>query len=546
MRTQGISRFQLFLGGHPRIANRLLGFLGPKYLARIGQRMALRAARRAFDSVPFYRSFWEARGFTSDRFNHLTIDDFARLPHTNKQLTEDTPDTDLLYSLADLAADVAMIGQSSGTRRKPTRWPIGWSEFLSTSVAFLPILRNLALPQGARTAIVLAAALEGGDASGNMLYRVFFALKERTGWNVEIVVPGEQSETMHDWLLWLSHHGFTSLMFISFPGTLERFLDYELSLQVEQRIDWDLFTRKHISLGGQLVDRALRQRFRDEMRLDPNSLTGESILYASSDTGQLIAHSTPFTLWLEGYLEQHPELGQALGLTDDCIDKPILELMPPVTMYYENDDDEGVLLTTWKLRPLIRYAIGDRLWLPDRSNILPILKKVAPSWRRDFAKVGGRRSDVSRSTRIGVVLGRADDIVIVNGANITPSMVWHALELADLNTQVRHIKHQSNPARPNVYELFLELTTLSDKATLEQMERDWQPRLLQALLNVPAATDLVAAHRTNPVTFILHIRARGEQEFQADGSRKTTYTLPTQQSADSTSSHDRETSTAST
>ncbi len=529
MRSQKASRFQLFLSGHPGMANRLMGFLGPKRLARIGQRVASQAAYRAYEKVPFYQRLYEKAGVTDDQMRHLPASDFQRLPITKKKMTENVPDADLITKDAPDARSLALIGLSSGTRSKPTHWPTGWKELSLTGAAFRPIFRYLGTPQGAQTAVVMAMAVEGGDASGNMPYRLFYSLKERTGWNMELIATGEQSEVLHDWLCWLADNGFTSLMFASFPGTVERFLDYEQSLPAEQRVNWDAFTRKHIALGGQLVDRSLRQRYYKEMRLDPNSLSSELILYIASDTAQLIARSTPFTLWLERYIEHHPELADALGMTLETQDKPILELMPPMAMYCENDPEEGLLLTTWKIRPLIRYAIGDRLWLPQSENILPILKKATPTWRRDFARAGGHRYDVTRSTRIAVVLGRADAIVIVNGANISPEMVAEALKLAGLADQIHHFKHANNPAQPNVYHVLLELHEAADDATRAQLECDWQAPLLAAMLQVPAATDLVAAHRTNPIELKLHVRSRGTGEFADAQNRKRTYTLSTEQ-----------------
>jgi phenylacetate-coenzyme A ligase PaaK-like adenylate-forming protein len=527
--TGNVSRFQIFLSGHPRLANRLLGFLGPKRVARIGQRIAIRAARRAYASVPFYRALYESHGFTTEQMRHLTVDDFRRLPQMHKNLAENASPADLITNEAQSSRENALVGRSSGTRSKPAYWPVGWNEFLLTNAAFLPWMRYLGTPQGARTAIVIAMSVEGGDASGNIPYRTFFYMKERTGWNMEVIATGEQSEVLHDWLQWLSTSGFTSLMINSFPGTVERFLDYEQSLPADQRVNWGAFTNIFIGLGGQVVDSSLRVRYHNEMHLDPHTIENESILYFSSDTGQITARTTPFTIWLERYIQQHPELEEALGLTTDTRDKPLMELMPPMAMHYEIDAQSGLLLTLWKIRPLIRYAIGDRLWLPKSPNILSILNRTTPQWRRNFAQAGGHRGDVTRATRLTVVLGRADAVVIVNGANISSDITGQAIALAGLTDTIHHFKHANNPKHPNVYHVFLELNQSADAETCQQFERDWQPRLLAALLQVPAAIDLVAAHRTNPIDLRVYVRSRGEDEFNDDQSRKRTYTLTAEQ-----------------
>src|SRR5579884_2500521 len=94
MRSQKASRFQLFLSGHPGMANRLMGFLGPKRLARIGQRVASQAAYRAYEKVPFYQRLYEKAGVTDDQMRHLPASDFQRLPITKKKMTENVPDAD--------------------------------------------------------------------------------------------------------------------------------------------------------------------------------------------------------------------------------------------------------------------------------------------------------------------------------------------------------------------------------------------------------------------------------------------------------------------
>ena len=527
MRIPFSLRMQMYLASHPRAANRILKRIGERRLQSIGRRGAIRSAQQAYANVPFYRQLYEQHGMTAGSMRRLTWEQFQQLPTVNKELTESIAETDLLDPRPGLPRQDALIGLSSGTTRAPIHWPLGWSEFYITRSAFEATLRSLGAAEGRRTAVILMTAVEGGDQSGNMPYRGFFSLKEHYGWDMEVVATGEQKEIVHNWLVWFAQQGFTALFLISFPGTLERFLDYEQSLPAEERVPWSAFARKHILLGGQLVARTMRDRLRRETHLDPAALHSEGIIYVSSDTGQLMARATPFTIWLERYLDEHPEIAGQINLPLDLRDKPMLEFLPPMSILFEFDQPDGLTVTLWKHRPLIRYTVGDLVWAP-KEPMTRLLDRAAPRWRQAFFQAGGTAAEIPRTT-VGVVIGRADDICIVNGANVSPSIVRSALEAAGIASTIHHFKHGNNPADPNRYVLALELEDEQDDAARHLLATQWHDPLLEALLQVPAASDLAAAHRTTPITFELRVRSRGTEEFQATRRGKVTFTLPQDQ-----------------
>lgn len=526
MRISPSLRFHVYLMSHPRAANRLFRLLGARWVESTSRKRAIRAAQQAYERVPFYRSLYEQRGFSAERMRRLTWQDYLQLPLVSKDDTEGLHQRDLLDPQVPSPQGDALIGRSSGTLKVPIHWPLGWSEFYLSRGAFEAILRDLGTAAGEPTAIVHMNAVEGGDQSGNMPYRTFYSIKEQKGWNMEIVATGEDSATTHTWLRWFAKQGYTSLLLISFPGSLERLFSYINSLPESERVNWDAFQRKHIFIGGQLVVRSIREKIHREMRLDPTSLTSETYLYISSDTGQHMARTTRFTIWLERYLAQHPELYQLLHLPEEHRDKPLLEFIPPFSIYFEFDRPEGLTLTMWKHRPLIRYKIGDVVWGRHMKALAPLLDKATPSWRQDFLRAGGHPDDVPQALTLGVVLGRADEICIVNAANVSPSMVQQALEAAGIAPQIHHFKHQADPAHPNEYYLYLELVDCQNEQKREALANTWRDQILNALLQVPSATDLAAAHRANPITFILTVRSLGEAEFQGDAERrKKTYAV---------------------
>ena len=516
MRRSWSLRLQMYLASHPHLANRLSGLLGAKRVEMMGRQAALQAARRAYERVPFYRNLFTQHGFTADRVRRLTWNDFQQLPKVNKDDTEVVAEEDLLDRLTPSPRGDALIGRSSGTTRVPVHWPLGWPELYLSRAAFEAILRDLGAANGVPTAVVLMTAVEGGDQSGNMPYRAFFSLKEQYGWNMEVIATGEDSATAHNWFRWLAQRGYKAFFVISFPGTIERLLNYIASLPETERVNWGAFQRKHVVMGGQIVARHIREQVRQEMQLDPTSLTSETVIYVSSDTGQLMAHTTPFTLWLERYLTQHPELYSALGLAEEHHIKPLLEFVPPPSIYFEFDQPEGLTLTMWKHRPLIRYKIGDLVWNRQAEAIIQLLSKLAPNWREHFMQAGGHRLDIPSTSTLGVVLGRADEICIVNAANISPAMVQQALEASAILPQINHFKHRADPNSPNEYHLYLELKSKTEEQQRLALANRWREPLLAALLQVPSATDLAAAQRTNPIAFFLSVRSPGEDEFLSD------------------------------
>src|SRR5262249_2973067 len=148
------------------------------------------------------------------------------------------------------------------------------------------------------------------------------------------------------------------------------------------------FQHKCIMLTGQIIHSHLRERVRREVGLDPNILTSEEIILGSADTGQIYARTTPFTLWLERYLQHHPDLYAKLGWAEEHRTKALLEFVPPNNVFLEQDEEEGLVLTMWKHRPLIRYRSYDLAWMVPARDLVRSLNRHAKGWRRDFKRYG--------------------------------------------------------------------------------------------------------------------------------------------------------------
>jgi phenylacetate-coenzyme A ligase PaaK-like adenylate-forming protein len=512
-------RFKCLLTRHPVLANRVNGLIGARRIETVARRTAIKAARRAYARVPFYRAFFERHGFDATRMRRLTWEDFAALPPSGKRETEGAPDRDLLDGTVPSPAGDSLLGRSSGTTSGPVTWPAGWDEF---ELALANLWRMVREVQGHRVpmAVVSMLSVDGGDLAGNMPFRSTFTLKERTRWPFEVFAAGEEADTVLGILRWLAEQRYESLLIISFPGTMERLLDRAAELRLAAAagagVDWSRFKRIHVILSGQLASVKLRRRVRDEIGLDQRDVMSNTVVYAASDTGGIIAQTTPFTAWLERYLEQHPDLYAALGVAEEHRTKPIMECITPLAIYMEQDEDGALLLTSWKHRPLIRYRSNDLAWLQPSRAIVRTLDRYAPTWRRDFKAAGYGRAFIPKAAPIGMILGRADDTRIVNGANVSPDMLRQALEAAGILPRLHHFKHDTDDARPNEYLVYLELNDEASEAECAALAKEWRALLLDTLVHLPAASDLYAAHRSNPVVMGLTVRARGTGEFAGD------------------------------
>ncbi len=351
-------RFKSLLVRRPVLANRLLRIVGGRGIQRLARRIAVRAARQAFERVPFYRAFYERGGFDKRRLRRLSWADFGRLPTVGKAETAGIPDRLLLDQRIPFPAGDSLLGRSSGTTSGPVTWPTGWEEFFLTRANYWRMLREM---QGDRTltALVSMFSVDGGDLSGNLPFRSACSLKEHTRWPLEVFAAGEEPDIAIAILRWLVEQEFASLFIQSFPGTMQRLLDRDAELKRADPaggVDWGRFKHIRVAMGGQVPARTLRDRIHRELRLDPLSLYTESIVYASSDAGQLIAQSSPFTLWLERFLAERPALATALGIPEEHREKPILECITPLAVFIEQAEDGSLLLTAWKHRPLVRRA----------------------------------------------------------------------------------------------------------------------------------------------------------------------------------------------
>ncbi len=136
----------------------------------------------------------------------------------------------------------------------------------------------------------------------------------------------------------------------------------------------------------------------------------------------------------------------------------------------EQDEDDILLLTAWKHRPMIRYRTNDLVWLRSSESIVRALENECCDWLGDMRRCGLHEWNIPEIASIAIVLGRADDVRIVNGSNISAENLRQALEVAGILPGIQHFKHDTVNERPNEYLIYLELREQRDDAARQAGE----------------------------------------------------------------------------
>ena len=309
-------RVKCALVRHPLLANRLMELLGARGVERLARRFAIRAARQAFRRVPFYQGLFTKSGIDARQMRRLTWKGFQQLPISDKVQTMGVCDLDLMDSRRSSPEADAIIGRSSGTTAGPAFWPAGWEELALARATYWRWLRELGGDRK-RTAVVVSMTVDGYDLAGNLTLFSVFSLKEQTHWPFQTFAAGENPEDVISLVQWIQQQSYDTLFLLGFPGAIERLLDHNLEMEQANPgsgVDWSQFKRIRVAMGGQVVSPVLRERIKQEMGIGTFDLM---FIYSSSDIGQVLFQSTPFTLWLESVLQTHPELGDKLGISEE-------------------------------------------------------------------------------------------------------------------------------------------------------------------------------------------------------------------------------------
>ncbi len=330
-------------------------------LERLQLKLLRYQLRRVYEHVPFYRRRLEEAGIKPDDVRSL--DDLAKLPFTRKDdLRANYPYGLLAVSLEE----VVELHASSGTTGKPTivlytRKDLeNWAELMARTLA------------------------AGGVGRGDIVYIAlgyhwftgglgFHYGAQRLG---ALAVPaGTGFSERH--IRMMRDLGATVLCAI--PNYALRLAEVAKEMGVDPANDIPV---KVGFFGAETWSEELRQRINMEWGIDSYDVYGMSELYGPGTAVDCHLHEG-LHVWEDYY---------------------IVEVVDPKTGERLEPEEEGVLVVTTlghDAMPLIRY------WTNDITRILD-----------------ARSCDCGRTmTRIARIKGRADDMLIINGVNVYPSVV---------------------------------------------------------------------------------------------------------------------------
>ncbi|MFH0963859.1 MAG: phenylacetate--CoA ligase [Planctomycetota bacterium] len=379
-------------------------------------------------NVPFYRAAFEKLNVTPDSIR--SAGDVRRLPFTTKE------DLRRHYPLGFLVVprqEIARIHASSGTTGKPT------------IVAYTP--RDLDLWANLCARFLVSGGLRPEHtvhiAFGYGLFTGGFGLHygvEKVG---AAVVPASSGNTPRHVML---IQDLGAQVLVCTPS-------YALSIAEvarEQGIDPRSLPLRYAHLGAEPWTRDMRLKIEETLDLLAFNNYGLSEIIGPGVSGEC-----PLRIGMH-IQEDH--------FLVECLDPVTLDPVPP------GDRGELVLTTlTKEAMPLLRYRTRDILALDDSP---------CPCGR-----VG---------VRMGRVLGRSDDMLIIRGVNVFPSQIEEAL----LRVEGTAPHYQIEVDRPGTLDIVtvrveVRAQDLSDRMSRMQALRDRIDREIQSVTGLRANVELV-------------------------------------------------------
>ncbi|NPA84687.1 MAG: phenylacetate--CoA ligase [Crenarchaeota archaeon] len=321
--------------------------------------------RWAYERVPMYKRKLDEAGVSPDDIRSL--DDVRKLPFTYK---DDLRQTYPYGAFAVPLSEVVEIHASSGTTGKPT--VVGytkkdldnWSELMARSFAAAGVTKE----------DIVYIALGYHWFTGGL---GFHYGAQRLG---ALAVPAGTGFTKRH-VQMIKDLGATVLGAV--PNYALRLAEVALEMGVDPAKDTKVRTGV---FGAEMWSEELRKRINELWDMDSYDIYGMSELYGPG-TAMECHHHDGLHVWEDHYL---------------------IEVVDPKTGEPLEPEEEGVLVVTpltHEAFPLLRYWTNDLTFIYD-----------------------ARSCDCGRTMRrIARIKGRADDMLIINGVNVFPSVVEEVL-----------------------------------------------------------------------------------------------------------------------
>ena len=321
--------------------------------------------KRAYEQVPFYNKKLKEAGIRPEDIK--TLEDIHKLPFTVKNdLRENYP-----YGLfAVPLSEIVEIHASSGTTGKPTvvgytrRDIENWAELMARSLAAAGVTNE--------DIVYIALGYHWFTGGLGFHYGV-----QKLG---ALAVPAGTGFTQRH-VMMIRDLGATVLGAV--PNYALRLAEVAMEMGIDPARDTKLRTGV---FGAEMWSEELRKRINKIWDMESYDIYGMSELYGPGTAIECHLHDG-LHVWEDHYL---------------------VEVVDPKTGEPVEPEEKGVLVVTpltHDAMPLIRYWTNDLTFMYD-----------------------GTSCDCGRNMRrIGRIMGRADDMLIINGVNVFPSAVEEVL-----------------------------------------------------------------------------------------------------------------------
>ena len=368
-----------------------------KWWLKEGEKSALKLFHEVSKRVPAYKKFLKSNGVRPE--NIKSIDDFSRLPETNKKnYIHKYPLNERLWD--GKMSGQAIIAASSGTTGSPTLWPRGMYQEAEAAQVHEQIFVDLYGIDKCKTLAIIGFPM-GVYVSGvaTALPSFITALKHS---NLSVVTAGNNKESVLNVLSSLSSE-FEQIILIGHPFFIK---DVAESAQ-EKGIDWSKIKTKCFFVSEGFSEewrKYVAKVLHVDARRDLLSFYGSSELL-------LMAYENPETVRVKSAVEVNASLQSKIGITSSQIG---VFQNNPVLRYIESNQNHELLFTARSGVPLIRYNLkdfGSVITRTDLAKDFSLKMEGWKAWNLPYIFLGGR----------------SDYAVVFYAANIYPENIHSAL-----------------------------------------------------------------------------------------------------------------------
>jgi phenylacetate-CoA ligase len=364
---------------------------------QVGVWRAWRNYFRAYDEVPAYRQFIDARG--PRPYIALTDDylpDLRSIPEMDKDNYVKKFPLEARVRGGKLPAQGVMVDESSGSSGQPTSWVRGAIERRITSQMMRLSYRS-SVRENERVFILNAFALGAWATGMNVSISLTdTSILKSTGPNADKIV-----NTMKEFGP-------------SFRYVIMGYPPFLKSLADDARIDWPAYT-VDAGYGGEGISESLRSYLLTKFKRVVGS-------YGASDLEVNMAVETDLTIRLRRELINDASLREALIRTDYGVTPMIFQYNPLAYLMETNDNGELVVTIArpYNIAPKIRYNIH------DRGHVLmysALKRKLAGANRLEILEGATDTVDLP----LLFLYGRSDMSIEYYGAKVTPDSIREIL-----------------------------------------------------------------------------------------------------------------------